>query len=154
VSAKSLRDGGFVSHVDGDGANGAGKVRGSLTAPQQSQVYAAFGGEPGAGCTDDSGATDKENLHVPSAESVSVKNQITASASESVAEWGQRRGDHGTGPGLATVQSVVADHHGTIAVEGGENGGARFVIDLPLAAGETAAWTERTSSTSTRSPSN
>lgn len=46
---------------------------------------------------------------------------------------------HGTGLGLAIVQSVVADHHGTIAVERGENGGARFVIDLPLlAAGVTA----------------
>lgn len=40
---------------------------------------------------------------------------------------------HGTGLGLAIVQSVVADHHGTIAVERGENGGARFVIELPLA---------------------
>jgi len=41
---------------------------------------------------------------------------------------------HGTGLGLAIVQSVIADHHGTIAVERGENGGARFVIELPLAA--------------------
>jgi signal transduction histidine kinase len=43
---------------------------------------------------------------------------------------------HGTGLGLAIVQSVVADHHGTIAAERGENGGARFVIELPLAASE------------------
>ena len=43
---------------------------------------------------------------------------------------------HGTGLGLAIVQSVVADHHGTIAAERGENGGARFVIELPLAAAE------------------
>ena len=42
----------------------------------------------------------------------------------------------GTGLGLAIVQSVVADHHGTIAAERGENGGARFVIELPLAAKE------------------
>jgi signal transduction histidine kinase len=40
---------------------------------------------------------------------------------------------HGTGLGLAIVQSVVADHHGAITVERGENGGARFVIELPLA---------------------
>lgn len=46
---------------------------------------------------------------------------------------------HGTGLGLAIVQSVVADHHGTIAVERGEAGGARFVIDLPLAAAEVTA---------------
>lgn len=43
---------------------------------------------------------------------------------------------HGTGLGLAIVQSVVADHHGTIAAECGESGGARFVIELPLAASE------------------
>ena len=40
---------------------------------------------------------------------------------------------HGTGLGLAIVQSVVADHNGTIAVESAEGGGARFVIELPLA---------------------
>lgn len=43
---------------------------------------------------------------------------------------------HGTGLGLAIVQSVVADHHGTIVAERGEQGGARFVIELPLAAKE------------------
>jgi two-component system, NtrC family, nitrogen regulation sensor histidine kinase NtrY len=43
---------------------------------------------------------------------------------------------HGTGLGLAIVQSVIADHHGTITAESGENGGARFVIELPLAAAE------------------
>jgi len=43
---------------------------------------------------------------------------------------------HGTGLGLAIVQSVIADHHGTIAAESGENGGARFVIELPLAVAE------------------
>lgn len=46
---------------------------------------------------------------------------------------------HGTGLGLAIVQSVVADHHGTIAAQRGENGGACFVIDLPLAAAEVTA---------------
>jgi len=43
---------------------------------------------------------------------------------------------HGTGLGLAIVQSVIADHHGTITAECGENGGARFVIELPLVAVE------------------
>ncbi len=46
---------------------------------------------------------------------------------------------HGTGLGLAIVQSVVADHHGTISVERGEDGGARFVIELPLIAAEVSA---------------
>jgi two-component system, NtrC family, nitrogen regulation sensor histidine kinase NtrY len=40
---------------------------------------------------------------------------------------------HGTGLGLAIVQTVIADHNGTIAVETVEGGGARFVIELPLA---------------------
>lgn len=39
---------------------------------------------------------------------------------------------HGTGLGLAIVQSVITDHRGTIGVESVENGGARFVIELPL----------------------
>jgi signal transduction histidine kinase len=30
------------------------------------------------------------------------------------------------------VQSVIADHNGTIGVENVEGGGARFVIGLPL----------------------
>jgi nitrogen fixation/metabolism regulation signal transduction histidine kinase len=40
---------------------------------------------------------------------------------------------HGTGLGLAIVQSVVADHAGTIAVEGTPGGGASFIITLPRA---------------------
>ncbi|HEX4005637.1 MAG TPA: ATP-binding protein [Acidobacteriaceae bacterium] len=43
---------------------------------------------------------------------------------------------HGTGLGLAIVQSVVADHFGSISVERAESGGARFVIVLPVAAGQ------------------
>src|SRR6185312_7197200 len=37
---------------------------------------------------------------------------------------------HGTGLGLAVVQSIIADHHGTIAVRRAESGGAEFVIEL------------------------
>jgi signal transduction histidine kinase len=40
---------------------------------------------------------------------------------------------HGTGLGLAIVQSVVADHAGTITVEGRAGGGATFIIMLPKA---------------------
>jgi nitrogen fixation/metabolism regulation signal transduction histidine kinase len=38
---------------------------------------------------------------------------------------------HGTGLGLAIVQSVIADHHGKIAVESRPGEGATFVILLP-----------------------
>ena len=37
----------------------------------------------------------------------------------------------GSGIGLSVVREVVAWHEGTIHVEGGPRGGARFVIDLP-----------------------
>ncbi len=43
--------------------------------------------------------------------------------------------EHGTGLGLAIVQSVVADHHGAIAVESCTGGGATFVITLTRADG-------------------
>lgn len=39
---------------------------------------------------------------------------------------------HGTGLGLAIVQSVISDHRGSITVERSEEGGARFVILLPM----------------------
>ncbi|HEX3570758.1 MAG TPA: ATP-binding protein [Acidobacteriaceae bacterium] len=38
---------------------------------------------------------------------------------------------HGTGLGLAVVQSIIADHHGTISVRTASGGGAEFVIELP-----------------------
>jgi signal transduction histidine kinase len=40
---------------------------------------------------------------------------------------------HGTGLGLAIVQSVIADHHGKIAVESRAGEGATFIITLPRA---------------------
>jgi nitrogen fixation/metabolism regulation signal transduction histidine kinase len=38
---------------------------------------------------------------------------------------------HGTGLGLAVVQSIIADHHGIISVRTASGGGAEFVIELP-----------------------
>jgi signal transduction histidine kinase len=38
----------------------------------------------------------------------------------------------GSGIGLALVHSIVDQHHGSITVEQGETGGARFVLDLPV----------------------
>jgi len=44
--------------------------------------------------------------------------------------------DHGTGLGLATVHSIVEAHGGTLELQGGQQGGARFVIRLPVDEGE------------------
>jgi two-component system nitrogen regulation sensor histidine kinase NtrY len=43
---------------------------------------------------------------------------------------------HGTGLGLAVVQSVVSDHHGTISVNSETGHGTTFIIDLPKRAEE------------------
>jgi signal transduction histidine kinase len=42
----------------------------------------------------------------------------------------------GTGIGLSVVQDLVARHGGRCSVVAGERGGARFIIELPLADGE------------------
>lgn len=39
--------------------------------------------------------------------------------------------ERGTGLGLATVQSIVDAHHGSISAEGRPGGGARFLVRLP-----------------------
>lgn len=43
------------------------------------------------------------------------------------------RATGGTGLGLALVAELVADHGGSVSVETADLGGARFVIDLPIA---------------------
>jgi len=45
----------------------------------------------------------------------------------------------GTGLGLAIVSRIVEDHHGSIRVEENSPVGARFIVELPVAAGELAA---------------
>jgi hypothetical protein len=40
----------------------------------------------------------------------------------------------GTGLGLAIVSRIIEDHHGSIRVEENKPAGARFVVELPLAA--------------------
>lgn len=44
--------------------------------------------------------------------------------------------DHGTGLGLATVHSIVEAHGGTLELQKSPQGGARFVICLPVNEGE------------------
>src|SRR5271157_3663713 len=44
----------------------------------------------------------------------------------------------GTGLGLAIVSRIVEDHHGSIRVEENSPVGARFIVELPLAASQTA----------------
>jgi nitrogen fixation/metabolism regulation signal transduction histidine kinase len=46
---------------------------------------------------------------------------------------------HGTGLGLAVVQSVVSDHHGTISVNSETGRGTTFIIDLPKRAEDSGA---------------
>jgi signal transduction histidine kinase len=41
---------------------------------------------------------------------------------------------HGTGLGLAVVQSVISDHHGRITVSSKPGAGTTFVIELPVSA--------------------
>ena len=49
----------------------------------------------------------------------------------------------GSGLGLAVVRSIVAQHGGEVRVEDGAGGGARFVVELPLAGAQPASPTDR-----------
>lgn len=52
---------------------------------------------------------------------------------------GAQRGAGGAGIGLAVVRQIVSEHHGDAFVEEAASGGARFVVELPLAPDEAAA---------------
>jgi signal transduction histidine kinase len=54
-------------------------------------------------------------------------------------ERGESRGAGGAGIGLAVVRQIVSEHHGDTFVEAAAAGGARFVVELPLAPDEPAA---------------
>lgn len=45
----------------------------------------------------------------------------------------------GTGLGLAIVSRIIEDHHGSIRVEENSPVGARFIVELPVAMGDTTA---------------
>ena len=45
----------------------------------------------------------------------------------------------GTGLGLSVTYGIIKDHGGDISVQRADNGGAKFVIELPLKAAETKA---------------
>ncbi|MDI6901804.1 MAG: ATP-binding protein [Anaerosomatales bacterium] len=71
---------------------------------------------------------------------VSVEDQgdgIAPEDRERVFERYERLGDEkrgsGMGLGLYIVKAVVEGHHGSVSVEEGRSGGARFVVRLPLA---------------------
>ncbi|MGO9487505.1 MAG: sensor histidine kinase [Solirubrobacteraceae bacterium] len=49
-------------------------------------------------------------------------------------EGGRERGKAGAGLGLAIVHGVVTAHHGRIAVRSAPQGGAEFLVSLPVAA--------------------
>jgi len=51
---------------------------------------------------------------------------------------------HGTGLGLAVVQSIVSDHHGSISVVSERGQGTTFMIDLPKHASDSATLGEQT----------
>ena len=54
---------------------------------------------------------------------------------------------HGTGLGLAVVQSIVSDHHGSISVVSERGQGTTFIIDLPKRASDSAAVSAQTGAT-------
>ncbi len=54
---------------------------------------------------------------------------------------------HGTGLGLAVVQSIVSDHHGSISVVSERGQGTTFIIDLPKRASDSAAMSVQTGAT-------
>jgi two-component system OmpR family sensor kinase len=56
------------------------------------------------------------------------------------AEGGRERGKAGAGLGLAIVDAIVRAHYGRVIAADVPSGGAQFVVELPPARAERAAW--------------
>jgi signal transduction histidine kinase len=70
---------------------------------------------------------DDDGPGIPPAERERVFERFTR------LDEGRARNDGGTGLGLAVVRSIVARHRGRVWVEDAPLGGARLVVELPLA---------------------
>jgi two-component system OmpR family sensor kinase len=68
-----------------------------------------------------------------------IPPELAARVFERFVRGGDDRGAGSSGLGLAIVRAVAESHGGTVRLEKGENGGARFVVRLPTAASAPAA---------------
>ncbi|NJP27200.1 MULTISPECIES: HAMP domain-containing sensor histidine kinase [unclassified Microbispora] len=72
-------------------------------------------------------AVSDDGPGIPSHERERVFDRLYQLTTES------RRGDAGSGLGLSIVREIVKTHNGSVWVEPSPSGGARFVVQLPLA---------------------
>ena len=72
-------------------------------------------------------AVDDDGPGVPEAEREHIFGRFTR------LDDARNRDDGGAGLGLSIVASIVAAHDGTVRVEESASGGARFVVELPVA---------------------
>jgi two-component system, OmpR family, sensor kinase len=67
-----------------------------------------------------------------------ISAELAGRVFERFVRGGDDRSAGSSGLGLAIVQAVAESHGGSVRLEPGENGGARFVVRLPAAAGAPA----------------